>query len=134
MHLLDLSKWKLSGTWVYGSGTPFLAPEINFIRNGQNDIINYEIINTNKTIERLPAYHRLDLSAALKFSNENVKGEFGLSILNVYSRVNIQSKRLKTDELDDLINGAPGAQLPQNLYRDLVLLDFTPSIFINLFF
>lgn len=134
VHLLDLPKWKLSGTWIYGSGTPFLEPEVNFITNNQGQLINYEVLNTNKTVTRLPAYHRLDLSAALKFGNQNISGELGLSVLNVYNRVNIQSKRLKTDELDAVINGVPGATVPEDLYRNLVLLDLTPSIFLNLYF
>jgi len=134
VHLLDLPKWKLSATWIYGSGRPFLAPEINFITDNQGDVINYEIVNTNKSVERLPAYHRLDLSAALKFGNKSVNGEFGLSILNVYNRINVQSKRLKTDALEEVPNGVPGATIPDELYRDLVLLDLTPSIFLNLYF
>ncbi len=134
VHLLDLPKWNLSATWIYGSGVPFLEPEVNLITDNNGDLINYEIINTNKTVTRLPAYHRLDLSAALKFSNKQMNGEVGLSLLNVYNRQNIQGKRLKSDELDQLINGDPGAELPDDLYRSINLLDLTPSIFLNINF
>ena len=134
VHLLDLPKWNLSATWIYGSGIPFLEPEVNLITDNNGDLINFEVINTNKTITRLPAYHRLDLSAALKFSNKQINGEVGLSLLNVYNRQNIQSKRLKTDELEQLINGNPGAELPDDLYRNINLLDLTPSVFLNINF
>lgn len=134
VHLLDLPKWNLSATWVFGSGRPFLEPEVNLITDNSGNLINYEVVNTSKTITRLPAYHRLDLSAALKFGNKEVKGEIGLSLLNVYNRGNIQGKRLKTNELDDVINGVPGAEMPTDLYREVLLLDFTPSLFLNLNF
>ncbi|MFT7380896.1 MAG: ferric enterobactin receptor, partial [Roseivirga sp.] len=106
-------------------------PELRFIENGQGEIVNYEILNTNKTIERLPAYHRLDLSAALKFENEEVRGEFGISILNVYNHLNIQNRRLNVNAIERSISNG---EVPQELYRDIVLLDFTPSLFLNLFF
>lgn len=134
VNILELPKWNLSATWVYGSGKPYYVPTVNFVRNAQNEIINYEVINNQKTVERLPAYHRLDISVALKFENEYLKGEVGLSILNLYNRTNIHSKRLKRDELDKVINGDPNATIPENLYRNIVLLDRTPSIFLNLNF
>ncbi len=134
VHILELPKWNFSATWVYGSGKPFYRPDINFIRNNQGDIINYEVINTQRTIERLPDYHRLDLSAALKFENEVMKGEVGLSILNVYNRTNVQGRRLKREQIDRAINGDPNVTLPEDLYRNIILLDFTPSIFLNLHF
>lgn len=134
VNIYKLPKWNFSATWVYGSGKPFYSPTINLIRDNQNNIVNYEVINYQKTIERLPAYHRLDLSVALKFENEYIKGEIGLSILNTYNRINIHSKRLKRDEIERAINGAPNATIPSDLFRNIVLLDRTPSIFLNLNF
>lgn len=134
VHIFELPKWNLSATWVYGSGKPFYRPTINLIRDGQGNVTNYEVINTQKTVERLPDYHRLDISVALKFENEHMKGEVGLSILNLYNRTNIHSKRLKRDEIDRAINGDPNVSFPTELYRNIVLLDRTPSIFLNLNF
>lgn len=131
VHILELPKFNFSATFLYGSGKPFYRPELMFIENGQGQIINYEILNTNKTIERLPAYHRLDLSAAVKFENDELRGDFGISILNVYNHLNIQSRRLNVNAIERTIaNG----EVPQELFRDIVLLDFTPSLFLNLFF
>jgi ferric enterobactin receptor len=131
VHIVELPRFNFSATFLYGSGKPFYRPELRFIENGQGEIVNYEILNTNKTIERLPAYHRLDLSAAIKFENEEVRGEFGISILNVYNHLNIQNRRLNVNAIERSISNG---EVPQELYRDIVLLDFTPSLFLNLFF
>lgn len=134
VNILELPDWNISATWTYGSGKPFLEPQINFVRNNLGEVINFEVINTNKTITRLPDYHRLDISVARKFQNEYMKGELGLSILNVYNRLNIQSRRLNREALNNFIDQDPGGALPTNLYRNIALLDLTPSIFLNLYF
>ncbi|KYG72446.1 carboxypeptidase-like regulatory domain-containing protein [Roseivirga echinicomitans] len=131
VHVLEFKKFNLSATFLYGSGKPLFKPTLNFIRNNDGTIINYEILNLNKTVERLPTYHRLDISAALKFENEEIRGEFGISILNAYNHQNIQSKRLNINAIERAIGNG---EEPRQLYRDIVLLDFTPSIFLNLFF
>ncbi|MEC7754968.1 MULTISPECIES: carboxypeptidase-like regulatory domain-containing protein [unclassified Roseivirga] len=133
VHIIELPAWNFSATWVYGSGKPFYRPTINFIRNNQGELINFEVVNTQKTVERLPDYHRLDISIAHKFEGEHMRGEMGLSILNVYNRQNIQGRRLKRDEIEMAINNNE-QMAPTNLYRDIVLLDFTPSLFLNLYF
>jgi ferric enterobactin receptor len=134
VNIFELPDWNFSTTWTYGSGKPFLAPEINFFRNNLGEVVNFEVINTNKTLTRLPDYHRLDISVARKFENEYMKGELGLSILNAYNRLNIQSRRLNREALENFIDQNPGGALPTNLYRNIALLDLTPSIFLNLYF
>ncbi|MBO3700242.1 TonB-dependent receptor domain-containing protein [Roseivirga sp. E12] len=134
VNIVELPEWNIAATWTYGSGKPFLEPQINFIRNNLNEVVNFEVINTNKTITRLPAYHRLDISVARKFENEYMKGELGLSILNVYNRLNVQSRRLNREALESFIDQDPGGTLPTNIYRNIALLDLTPSIFLNLYF
>lgn len=45
--------------------------------------------------DRLPDYHRLDISTTYKFNmsnNERWKGKLGLSVLNVYNQKNILSR------------------------------------------
>ncbi len=128
----DVRDWNLSATWLCGSGRPFFQPEINLILDAQGNVTNYEINNTNKTVVRLPVYHRLDFSVARKFDNGYLQGEVGLSILNVYNRVNVQSRRLR--DLDQIISENPNFNVSDGLYRDIALLDFTPSFFFNLSF
>jgi len=132
VNILELTDWNLSATWIYGSGRPFYLPDVTLFRDGQGNLVNYEIDNTTKSFERLPAYHRLDFSIARKFDNGYISGEVGLSILNAYNRVNVQGRRLR--DLERAIANEPDFNLNSGLYRDIVLLDFTPSFFFNINF
>ncbi len=134
VNILELPDWNISATWTYGSGRPFYMPEINYIRNSMGSVINYEVINTNKTITRLPAYHRLDIAVSRKFENEYMKGEIGVSVLNAYNRLNVQSVRLNREAINEFLDTNPLGLPPSNIFRSIGLLDFTPSIFLNLYF
>jgi outer membrane receptor protein involved in Fe transport len=79
-------KWKLSATFVYGSGNAATLPQRFYIVNG---ILTQEYSRINEY--RLPAYHRLDLSAILtpkKNEKRKWKSEWVFSIYNAYSRQN----------------------------------------------
>ncbi len=79
-------KWKLSATFVYGSGNATTLPQRFYIVNG---ILTQEYSRINEY--RLPAYHRLDLSAILtpkKNEKRKWKSEWVFSIYNTYSRQN----------------------------------------------
>lgn len=79
-------KWKLSGTFVYGTGNAATLPERFYIVDG---ILTQEYSAINQY--RLPAYHRLDLAAILtpkKNEHRKWKSEWVFSIYNVYSRKN----------------------------------------------
>jgi outer membrane receptor protein involved in Fe transport len=79
-------KWKFSGVFVYGSGNATTLPERFYIVEG---VLTQEYSKVNQY--RLPAYHRLDLSATLtpkpkpghKFEHSWV-----FSLYNSYSRLN----------------------------------------------
>ncbi len=133
VNMLDFKRFNFSSTWIYGSGKPFLEPQINFIRDNQDRIIEFEVVNTEKTVKRLPVYNRIDVSAAYKFGNENFGGELGISILNVLGKVNVRGKALDTGVITNAI-GDTRAPSNDELFRDLTLLDFTPSIFLNIKF
>ena len=79
-------KWKLSATFVYGSGNATTLPQRFYIVNG---ILTQEYSRINEY--RLPAYHRLDLSAILtpkKNEKRKWKSEWVFSVYNTYSRQN----------------------------------------------
>ncbi len=85
--IYELSKkWKLSGTFVFGSGNAATLPQRFYIYNG---ILTQQYSRINEY--RLPAYHRLDL-AAIYTPNKNplrkLKSEWVFSVYNVYSRKN----------------------------------------------
>jgi outer membrane receptor protein involved in Fe transport len=80
------SKWKLSGTFVYGSGNAATLPERFYIYQG---VLTQEYSRINEY--RLPSYHRLDLSATLtpkQKPNKKFKSEWVFSVYNAYSRKN----------------------------------------------
>jgi hypothetical protein len=83
----DLSKkWKLSGAFVFGTGNATTYPERFYIVNG---ILTqeYSAINTY----RVPAYHRMDISATYTRkpdSKKRFKGYWVFSVYNLYSRKN----------------------------------------------
>ena len=85
--IYELSKrWKLSGTFVYGSGNAATLPQRFYIVNG---VLTQEYSRINEY--RLPAYHRIDVAAILtpkKNVNRNWKSEWVFSIYNAYSRQN----------------------------------------------
>lgn len=79
-------RWKLSGTFVFGSGNATTLPERFYIVNG---VLTQEYSNINQY--RLPSYHRLDFAAIYtpkKNVNRKWKTEWVFSIYNAYSRQN----------------------------------------------
>ena len=80
-------RWKLSGTFVYGSGNAASLPQRFYFVNG---VLTQQYSRINEY--RLPAYHRLDFSAINSpKKNETRKKwqtEWVFSIYNVYSRKN----------------------------------------------
>ena len=79
-------RWKLSAVFVYASGNATSYPEKFYIVEGTL-AQDYSRINQY----RLPAYHRLDLSAVYTpkhKKNKKIQGSWVFSIYNVYSRLN----------------------------------------------
>jgi len=86
--LYELNKrWKLSASFVYGSGNAASLPQRFYFVNG---VLTQEYSRINEY--RLPSYHRLDFSATYSpKKNETRKKwytEWVFSIYNAYSRQN----------------------------------------------
>jgi hypothetical protein len=83
--IYDLSKkWKLSGTFVFGSGNSTTLPQRFYIYDG---VLTQEYSRINEY--RLPSYHRLDLGATYipnKHPNRKLKSEWVFIVYNVYNR------------------------------------------------
>lgn len=80
-------RWKLSATFVYGSGNAATLPQRFYFVNG---VLSQEYSRINEY--RLPSYHRLDF-AAINSPKKNerrkrLKTEWVFSVYNVYSRQN----------------------------------------------
>lgn len=81
----QLSKrWKLMGVFVYATGNALTLPVGRYIING--NIVN-EYGKRNRF--RMPAYHRLDLSAAYTLKKtDNFESSLVFSCYNIYNRKN----------------------------------------------
>jgi len=85
--IYELSKkWKLSASFVFGTGNAATLPERFYIVSG---ILTQEYSRINAY--RLPAYHRLDFAAILtpkKNIKRKWKSEWVFSVYNAYNRKN----------------------------------------------
>ena len=94
---LDISdSWSLSSNFIFKTGQPTNYPIGQFEFQGLN-IPYYGLRNK----ERLPAYHRVDLSATLTpKNNKNRKwqGEWVFSVYNVYNRKNAASINFRENQ------------------------------------
>jgi len=85
-------RWRFNTNFLYQTGQPVTYPNGQYTFKGFS-IANYESRNSS----RLPAYHRLDLSASFTPQKKNGKqtGEWVFSIFNVYNRKNAASIRFE---------------------------------------
>jgi len=114
----EVGNWQLSGTWVYGTGKPFTSPQGEFTLT-MLDGSELEFIDVGpKNAFRLPAYHRMDLSANYNFIWGSADGTIGLSLFNLYDRTNVWFKEFEI--VDDNI-----------IETDVTLIGFTPNINLN---
>ncbi|HMF71818.1 MAG TPA: hypothetical protein VK616_10100, partial [Flavitalea sp.] len=102
-HVVNISavyqlnkKWEFSGSFNYGSGTPATWPDVRLDIQG----ISVPYNSTGKrNNNRLPAYHRLDVSATLKGKQtKKVKQEWVFGIYNVYARQNAYTIYFRQNE------------------------------------
>ena len=80
------TKWKLITNFLLQTGQPTNYPVGQYEFQG----LNVPIYNDNlRNADRLPAYHRLDLSATLTPMKNNIRdwqGEWVFGIYNIYNR------------------------------------------------
>ena len=123
-------RWTLGMNWTYSTGAPYSSPVSFYTING------LEVpIYGQKNNDRLPDYHRLDVSATLKL-NKNPEKKFHhsltLSIFNAYARKNVLFIDYnKTETTDGTF------RIPSNLLdtsratSQFYLFRFTPAISYN---
>jgi len=81
-------RWTLSGNFVLNSGTPATFPTGRIEQQGY---VIPEVSNNVRNNVRIPAYHRLDLSATFRGKNydkKRWKSEWVFSAYNVYNKRN----------------------------------------------
>ncbi|MGY6648146.1 TonB-dependent receptor [Wenyingzhuangia sp. IMCC45574] len=88
------NRWDFGGNFVFGSGKPVTYPTGQYRQNGLV-VADYDKRNG----DRLPVYHRLDISATLN-PKQGKKGKWIFSIANLYNRLNAAS--IYFSELNEL--------------------------------
>ena len=91
------SKWSVSGVFVYNTGNAVTFPTGKYSLGGQT-IYQY----ANRNANRMPNYHRLDLSVT--YENLNRKKQersWNFSLYNVYGRENAYRISFQDDPLDN---------------------------------
>ncbi|MEL7341077.1 MAG: TonB-dependent receptor, partial [Bacteroidota bacterium] len=119
VHSYQLNRWEFGGTWVYSTGNPYTSP-VGGYQLELLDGTSFAYVNVGaKNSFRLPAYHRLDLSATFKFNMGSMPASIGMSVFNVYNRQNVWYKEFEIVD-GDLIE------------TDVTFLGITPNLFLNI--
>jgi hypothetical protein len=82
-------RWTFSANFIFVTGGAFSAPDARYEIDGY--VLPYVSSRNNY---RMPAYHRLDISASLypkKYYEKKLKGYWNFSVFNVYGRKNAYS-------------------------------------------
>ena len=125
VNIYKRGRWEFSSTFVFGSGRPYTpAGDIS----GQEPVL-FDLSRINEN--RLPAYHRLDLSTKYEHKFKWLTAEAGITFFNIYDRRNLKSRRFtgRSDYNEELEEWDF-----QLIAIDQELLGFTPNFFLNLRF
>ena len=97
--MYDVNKrWSVSATWVYTTGSAVTFPVGKYEVNGQT-----VFVYSDRNASRLPAYHRLDLSATLearKNATRRFKSSWTFGLYNAYGRQNAYSINFRENAND----------------------------------
>ena len=122
VNTVKLGFWTISGTWVYGTGKPFTAPNGDYSLDLPDGSKIKYLGTGQKNALRLPAYHRLDISVSADVAfSPKTKLNAGISFFNVYNRKNIWYKEFEVSNNEIIEN-------------NVTLIGFIPSLFLNLNF
>ncbi len=91
VNMFDIKKFNATITWVYASGASFETP----VGTYQPDYFSYTTTTFGlggwKNSERMPEYHRLDVSTSYKFTpGKHLAFTLNGSVFNCYNRKNIR--------------------------------------------
>lgn len=131
MVAYDISlRWNVGLNWTYSTGAPFSSPVSFYWYNGEEVPVYGQ-----KNNDRMPDYHRLDMSATFKL-NKNPEKRFqhsvSFSVFNLYGRKN--SLFVNYNKME---NGDGDLHIPSNLLdgnrvtSHFYMFQFTPSIAYN---
>ena len=110
--------WNFAATWVYASGQAYTSPESQYYITLLDGESTSYIHVSDKNANRLPDYHRLDLSASRRFESEMWATEIGVSVFNAYNHKNVWYREYNLDTTPMTIT-------------DAVMLGFTPTVYVQ---
>jgi ferric enterobactin receptor len=110
-----LGAWELTGSWVYGSGIPYTAPQSQYFLTMLDGRVHSYVGVGAKNGLRFPAYHRLDLAAFRRFEGLYIDGQIGISLFNAYNRTNLWYRQFDLSRQPVTVT-------------DIAMLGLTPSI------
>lgn len=90
VNMYHLQRWSFAATFIFSTGHPYTAPAgVYNVNTLDGNKISYLSVST-KNGERLPAYHRLDLSATYDLLKTDATkiGSISFSLFNVYNHRN----------------------------------------------
>jgi hypothetical protein len=111
------SKWVLSANWVFNTGNAVTLPAGKYMVN--NRVVYYY---TERNGYRMPAYHRLDVSATVQLhQRKSFSSELNFGVYNAYGRENAYSIYFRNSETN-----------PEHTEAvQLALFRFVPSVTYN---
>jgi len=118
-------KWTFSGTFTFSSGRPITLP------TGQYSLQHYTpTYVTERNGYKLPAYHRMDVSAVLvprKNKKRHIQTKWVFSIYNIYNRKNPFTVYSQDKEVNEVKTGSKE-------YVMIYLFPVVPSVTFNMKF
>ncbi|WP_090651073.1 carboxypeptidase-like regulatory domain-containing protein [Mucilaginibacter sp. OK283] len=121
INMYHYNRFNFAATFLFSTGRPYTAPLSTYtIQTADGNSKTYLNIS-DKNGERLPAYHRLDMSVSydlLKIDGHKV-GSIGLSFFNVYNHTNTWYKEYQV-------------QNNQVITTNVNYLGFTPNLTLSL--
>jgi hypothetical protein len=131
MVAYDISlRWNVGLNWTYSTGAPFSSPVSFYWYNGEEVPVYGQ-----KNNDRLPDYHRLDMSATFKL-NKNPEKRFqhsvSFSVYNLYGRKNsLFVNYNKVEDSDGELHIPSNLQDANRVTSHFYMFQFTPSIAYN---
>ncbi len=123
VNQIKTSRWELAATWIAASGTPY-TPAVGVLSEElPNGEFLYFLEFGERNSERLPLYHRLDLTATYTLGTKSGEGRIGVSVFNAYGQRNLGNRIFAIQP-----PGTPG-EAASLVVLDKPLLGFTPNVF-----
>jgi ferric enterobactin receptor len=121
INMYHYNRWNFSAVFIFSTGHPYTVPLSSYTITAADGNKTTAFNVGAKNAERLPDYHRLDLSATydLLKINGNKIGSIGLSLFNVYNHKNTWYREYQLQNY-------------QAITTDVTYLGFTPNLTLSL--